>query len=70
MYALESLLHDETERSAWRYYVADMVWMTARIGYRDTLPRYSEIVNRRSEPVDDRSASQIIEDLRKKFGGE
>ena len=70
MYALASLLHDEAERSAWRYYVADMAWMTARIGYRDTLPRYSEIVNRRSEPVDDRSAAQIIEDLRKKLGGE
>ena len=70
MYALESLLHDEEERSAWRYYVADMVWMTARIGYRDTLPRYSEIVNRRSEPVDNRSAEEIIEDLRKKLGGE
>ena len=70
MYALESLFHDEAERSAWRYYVADMVWMTARIGYRDTLPRYSEIVNRRSEPVDNRSAEEIIEDLRKKLGGE
>ena len=70
MYALASLLHDEAERSAWRYYVADMVWMTASIGYRDPLPRYSEIVNRRNEPVDDRSAAQIIEDLRKKLGGE
>ena len=70
MVALASLLHDEAERSAWRYYVADMAWMTARIGYRDTLPRYSEIVNRRNEPVDDRSAAQIIEDLRKKLGGE
>ena len=63
-------MHDEAERSAWRYYVADMVWMTARIGYRDTLPRYSEIVNRRSEPVDNRSAEEIIEDLRKTLGGE
>ena len=70
MYALASLLHDEAERSAWRYYVADMAWMTARIGYSDPLPRYSEIVNRRNEPVDDRSAAQIIEDLRKKLGGE
>ena len=70
MVALASLLHDEAERSAWRYYVADMAWMTARIGYRDTLPLYSEIVNRRNEPVDDRSAAQIIEDLKKKLGGE
>ena len=70
MYALASLLHDEAERSAWRYYVADMAWMTARIGYSDPLPLYSEIVNRRNEPVDDRSAAQIIEDLRKKLGGE
>ena len=70
MYALASLLHDEAERCAWRSYLADMAWMTARIGYRDTLPRYSEIVNRRNEPVDDRSAAQIIEDLRKKLGGE
>ena len=70
MVALASLLHEEAERSAWRYYVADMAWMTARIGYRDQLPRYSEIVNRRNEPVDDRSAAQIIEDLRKKLGGE
>lgn len=70
MVALASLLHDEAERSEWRYYVADMVWMTARIGYRDQLPLYSEIVNRRNEPVDDRSAAQIIEDLRKKLGGE
>ena len=65
MFALASLLHDEAERSAWRYYVADMVWMTARSGYRDSLPRYSEIVNRRNEPVDNRSAEEIIEDLRK-----
>ena len=70
MVALASLLHDEAERSAWRSYLADMAWMTARIGYRDQLPRYSEIVNRRNEPVDDRSAAQIIEDLRKKLGGE
>ena len=70
MYALASLLHDEAERSAWRIYLADMAWMTARIGYRDQLPRYSEIVNRRSEPVDDRSAAQIIEDLKTKLGGE
>ena len=70
MVALASLLHEEAEHSAWRYYVADMVWMTARIGYRDHLPRYAEIVNRRSEPVDNRSAAQIIEDLRKKLGGE
>ena len=70
MVALASLLHDEAERSTWRCYVADMVWMTARIGYREPLPRYTEIVNRRNEPVDDRSAAQIIEDLRKKLGGE
>ena len=70
MVALASLLHDEAERSAWRSYMADMAWMTARIGYRDQLPRYSEIVNRRNEPVDNRSAAQIIEDLRKKLGGE
>ena len=70
MVALASLLHDEAERSAWCYYVADMVWMMARIGYRDQLPRYSEIVNRRNEPVDNRSAEQIIKDLRKKLGGE
>ena len=70
MAALAALLHDEAERSAWRSYLADMAWMTARIGYSDPLPRYSEIVNRRSEPVDDRSAAQIIEDLRKKLGGE
>ena len=70
MFALASLLHDEAERSAWRIYMADMAWMTARIGYRDPLPRYSEIVNRRSEPVDNRSAEEIIEDLRKKLGGE
>ena len=70
MVALASLLHDEAERSAWRSYLADMAWMTARIGYSDPLPRYSEIVNRRNEPVDDRSAAQIIEDLRKKLGGE
>ena len=70
MVALASLLHEEAEHSAWRYYVADMVLMIARIGYKDPLPRYAEIVNRRSEPVDDRSAEQIIEDLRKKLGGE
>ena len=70
MVALASLLHDEAERSAWRSYMADMAWMTARIGYRDQLPRYTEIVNRRNEPVDNRSAAQIIEDLRKKLGGE
>ena len=70
MVALASLLHDEAERSAWRSYMADMAWMTARIGYNDPLPRYTEIVNRRNEPVDDRSAEQIIEDLRKKLGGE
>ena len=70
MVALATILHNEAERSAWRYYVADMVWMTARIGYRDPLPRYSEIVNRRNEPVDNRSAEEIIEDLRKKLGGE
>ena len=70
MFALASLLHDEAERSVWRSYLADMAWMTARIGYRDQLPRYSEIVNRRNDPVDDRSAAQIIEDLRKKLGGE
>ena len=70
MVALASLLHDEAERSAWRSYMADMAWMTARIGYSDPLPRYSEIVNRRNEPVDDRSAAEIIEDLRKKLGGE
>ena len=57
MVALASLLHDESERSAWRIYLADMAWMTARIGYRDPLPRYTEIVNRRSEPVDDLSAA-------------
>ena len=70
MVALASLLRDEAERSAWRSYLADMTWMTARIGYRDPLPRYSEIVNRRNEPVDNRSAEEIIEDLRKKLGGE
>ena len=70
MVALASLLHDEAERSAWRSYMADMAWMTARIGYRDQLPRYTEIVNRRNEPVDNRSAAQIIEDLKKKLGGE
>ena len=70
MVAMAALLHEEMERSAWRNYMADMAWMTARIGYRDQLPRYSEIVNRRNEPVDDRSAAQIIEDLRKKLGGE
>lgn len=70
MAALSSILHDEAERSAWRSYMADMAWMTARIGYSDPLPRYSEIVNRRNEPVDDRSAAEIIEDLRKKLGGE
>ena len=70
MVALASLLHDEAERSAWRSYMADMAWMTARIGYRDQLPRYTEIVNRRNDPVDDRSAAQIIEDLKKKLGGE
>ena len=70
MVALASLLHDEAERIAWRSYMADMAWMTARIGYSDPLPRYSEIVNRRNEPVDDRSAAQIIEDLKKKLGGE
>lgn len=70
MAALAAILHDEAERSAWRCYMADMVWMKARIGYSDPLPRYSEIVNRRNEPVDDRSAAQIIEDLRKKLGGE
>ena len=70
MYALASLLHDELERSAWRIYLSDMAWMTARIGYRDPLPRYSEIVIRRNDPVDDRSAAQIIEDLKKKLGGE
>lgn len=70
MCALASLLHDDAERSAWRSYLADMAWMTARIGYRDPLPRYSEIVNRRNEQVDNRSAAQIIEELRKKLGGE
>lgn len=70
MVALASILHEEAERSAWRYYVADMVCMTARIGYKDPLPRYADIVNRKIEPVDDRSAAQIIEDLRKKLGGE
>lgn len=70
MVALASLLHDESERSTWRIYLADMAWMTARIGYRDPLPRYSEIVIRRNDPVDDRSAAQIIEDLKKKLGGE
>ena len=70
MVALASLLHDEAESSAWRSYMADMAWMTARIGYRDPLPRYTEIVNRKSKPVDDRSDEQIIEDLRKKLGGE
>ena len=70
MVALASLLHDEAERIAWRSYMADMAWMTARIGYRDQIPRYSEIVNRRNEPVDDRSAAEIIEDLKKKLGGE
>ena len=70
MYALASLLHDELERSAWRIYLSDMAWMTARIGYRDPLPRYREIVIRRNDPVDDRSAAQIIEDLKKKLGGE
>ena len=70
MHALSALLIDEAVRSAWRSYMADMAWMTARIGYRDPLPRYSEIVNRRNEPVDDRSAAQIIEDLKEKLGGE
>ena len=70
MFALASLLHDEAERSAWRSYMADMAWMTARIGYRDPLPRYTEIVNRRNKPVDDRSAEEIIEDLKNKLGGE
>ena len=70
MVALASLLHDEAELSAWRSYLADMAWMTARIGYRDPLPRYTEVVNRRNDPVDNRSAAQIIEDLRKKLGGE
>lgn len=70
MYALESLLREEAERSAWRSYMADMAWMTARIGYRDPMPRYSEIVNRRNDPVDNRSAAQIIEDLKKNLGGE
>lgn len=70
MHALSALLIDEAVRSAWRSYMADMAWMTARIGYRDPLPRYSEIVNRRSEPVDDRSAEEIIEDLKEKLGGE
>lgn len=70
MYALAALLHEENERGAWRSYMADMAWMIACIGYSDPLPRYSEIVNRRNEPVDDRSAEQIIEDLRKKLGGE
>ena len=70
MYALSALLIDEAVRSAWRSYMADMAWMMARIGYRDPLPRYSEILNRRNDPVDDRSAAQIIEDLKKKLGGE
>ena len=70
MVALASLLRDEAESGAWRSYMADMAWMTARIGYRDPLPRHSEIVYRRNDPVDDRSAAQIIEDLRKKLGGE
>lgn len=70
MCALASLLHDEADRSAWRSYMADMAWMTARIGYSDPLPLYSEIVNRRNDPVDDRSAAQIIEDLKKNLGGE
>ena len=70
MVALASLLHDEAERSAWRSYMADMAWMVARIGYRDPLPQYTEIVNRSNEPKDDRSAAQIIEDLKKKLGGE
>ena len=50
--------------------MADMAWMTARIGYRNQIPRYTEIVNRRSDPTDNRSATQIIEDLKTKFGGE
>ena len=70
MVALAALLHDEAERSAWRIYLADMAWMTARIGYRDPLPRYADIVNLHNEPVDNRSAAEIIEDLRKKLGGE
>ena len=70
MYALASLLHEEAERSAWRSYMADMAWMIARIGYRDTLPRYSDIVHRRDAPADDRSAAEIIEDLKRKIGGE
>ena len=63
-------MHEEAERSAWRSYMADMAWMIARIGYRDPLPRYSDIVHRRDAPTDDRSAAEIIEDLRRKIGGE
>lgn len=70
MHTLAALLHEEAERSAWRSYMADMAWMIARIGYRDQLPRYSDIVHKSDEPKDDRSAEEIIEDLRKKLGGE
>lgn len=70
MVALASLLHDEAERSAWRSYMADMAWMVARIGYRDPLPRYSDIVHRSDAPTDDRSAAEIIDDLKRQIGGE
>ena len=70
MAALASLLHDEAERSAWRCYMADMAWMIARIGYRDPLPRYSDLVHRSDAPTDDRSAAEIIDDLKRKIGGE
>lgn len=50
--------------------MADMAWMIARIGYRDQLPRYSDIVHRSDAPTDDRSAAEIIEDLKRKIGGE
>lgn len=70
MYALASLLHEDAERSAWRSYMADMAWMIARIGYRDKLPRYSDIVCKNAEPTDDRSAAEIIEDIKRRIGGE
>ena len=70
MYALAAILHEENERGAWRSYMADMAWMIARIGYRDKLPRYSDIMHRSDAPADDRSAAEIIEDLKRKIGGE
>lgn len=70
MYALAAILHEENERGAWRSYMADMAWMIASIGYRDPLPLYSDIVHRSDTPTDDRSAAEIIEDLKRKMGGE